>query len=237
MAYTRRTGPMCASCSVCPKVEWAELSANELTRVTSNKFARGYEAGSSLFEQGDDPKGVYCLEEGHVFLRRFDRFGNETSFGVTEAGSTLGWRSFFAGEAHAATAIALTPIKVCLIPGSVVLSLLRENSDLSLRYLKTVARDPGPRDALALRTPLIPVRVRMINLLLLLSRHSANADDKGSVAFKVPMKRRQIASMVGAREETLSRIISDLHADGLAIFNGRQITIPDVRRLYEESMP
>lgn len=231
MSQTRQSNIQCASCAVCPKVEWSELPEDELESMAKKKFAKGYGAGESLFEQGEDAKGIYCIQEGQIYLHRLDQYGNETSFGITNPGATLGWRSFFAEEPHAATAVPLTKTKACLIPGPVVLELLRKNNNLALRYLRTVARDPGPRDALDLRMPLVPVRVRVINLLLLMSHHSETENVEGPQTLIMPMKRRQIASMIGAREETLSRTIAELQADGLAVFEGRKITIPDIRRL------
>jgi CRP/FNR family transcriptional regulator len=40
--------------------------------------------------------------------------------------------------------------------------------------------------------------------------------------------------MVGARHETISRIIGRLETDGIAHFSGRQVTIPSMEALAAE---
>jgi CRP/FNR family transcriptional regulator len=40
--------------------------------------------------------------------------------------------------------------------------------------------------------------------------------------------------MVGARHETISRIIGRLETDGVAHFSGRQVTIPSMEALTAE---
>lgn len=51
----------------------------------------------------------------------------------------------------------------------------------------------------------------------------------------LPLKRQQIASMVGARNETLSRTLAALQDEGLVSFKGREVIIPDYDRLVTES--
>ena len=102
-----------------------------------------------------------------------------------------------------------------------------------------IERDRGAAEGLLLRSPQLPVRIRVINLLLVLSRHIHDADSGGGkkepTRFTLPLKRQQIASMVGARNETLSRTIAALQEEGLVKFKGREVVIPDYGRLKTES--
>lgn len=225
----------CADCATCPRVEWSDLGQDGLDQLTRVRRTFEYQPGESIFHQNDDPKGIYCIEHGNILLRGFDAFGHETGFRVILQGETIGWRSYFADQPHAATALALTACRVCLISGTDLRAMMRDHPDLMHKFLKTLARDRGPAEGLLLRSPQLPVRIRVINLLLVLSRHMHGLDGDGSIRFMLPLKRRQIASMVGTRNETLSRTLAALQEEGLASFKGREVVIPDFLRLEKES--
>ncbi len=225
----------CADCATCPQVEWSDLASEGLDHLTRVRRTFEYQPGESIFHQNDDPKGLYCIEHGNILLRGFDAFGHETGFRVIVNGETIGWRSFFAEQPHAATALALTACRVCLISGTDLRMMMREYPGLMQRFLKTLARDRGPAEGLLLRNPQLPVRIRVINLLLVLSEHVHTPGNDGPIKFFLPLKRQQIASMVGARNETLSRTLAALQEEGLASFRGREVVIPDYGRLETES--
>lgn len=225
----------CADCATCSQVEWSDMDDDGLDQLTRARRTFEYQPGESIFHQNDDPKGIYCIEHGNILLRGFDAFGHETGFRVIVNGETIGWRSFFAEQPHAATALALTACRVCMISGTDLRMLMRDYPGLMLRFLKTLACDRGPAEGLLLRNPQLPVRIRVINLLLVLSEHVQRTDGNGPTKFLLPLKRQQIASMVGARNETLSRTLAALQEEGLASFKGREVIIPDYDRLEMES--
>lgn len=236
--FDTRTMPRdCADCTTCAKAEWSVLDAEGEQRLTQIRRTAVYGEGETIFHQGDDSLGVYCVETGNLLLRQFDAFGNETDFCAIIGGETLGCRSFFADQRHAATAIALTPCRVCFVEGAGLRGLIHDYPDLAAGFLRTLARDRGPQDALLTRNPLLPARVRVINLLLILTRQvngQAGQGALGEVEFVLPISRSQIAAMVGVRGETLSRTLASLGEEGLCNVAGRKVVIPDHQRLVRE---
>ncbi len=65
------------------------------------------------------------------------------------------------------------------------------------------------------------------------ARHGRRRVD-GSQSIDLPVSRRDLASMIGTRHETISRIIGRLETDGMAHFSGRQVIIPSVEALAAE---
>lgn len=225
----------CTDCSNCPKVEWAELDQAGLGQLAVNVRKFNYQTGQTIFNQSDDPLGIYCISQGKILLCQYDQFGNEIGFGVAYQGETIGWRSFFAGEGHSATALALSPCKICLIPQYTLGKLLGDYPGLARRFLETLARDRGPTQSLLLRNPRLPARVRLINLLLIFGNHTNHPDKNGELRFGLPINRQQIASLIGVRAETLSRTIAILRAESLAFFKDRQVRIPNYDHLVFEA--
>ena len=113
------------------------------------------------YRQGDRPLGLYQVRDGVLLLEFHDAHGNTTAFGVVTAGQFFGYRSYFAGTVHAATARAVGPSTVLLVPRAGVESFLRGGEDASRFLLRMVARDPGPLLAPILRSPYLPARLRV----------------------------------------------------------------------------
>lgn len=223
----------CLTCPRFEKVEWSVLDNDALSEFWQSMRPKEYAAGETVFSQHDLSEGIYCVEEGRILLRQFDIYGAEIGFRIILDGGTLGWRSYFAEEPHASNGLALTKCKICLIPATAVKRLVSKNQDLALTFLKTLARDPGPHDAIMLRSPHVPVRIRLVQLLLILMENSEANETIDTHVLDLPIKRVQIASMIGTRSETLSRVIKELGEQDLVRFEGRHVTIPSVARLSE----
>lgn len=223
----------CVDCWMHSRSEWRVLDRAGITAHNRSRVAMDFQAGHIIFKQTEESSGVYCVESGHILLRQLDAFGNETAFRLIVQGETVGWRSFFADEPHAATALALTSCRICFIPRKALNELLDKYPHFTRQLLKTLARDRGPAEALLLRSPLLPVNIRLIHLLLILRDRCSVLAPPDGLIFDLPLKRKQIAAMIGTRSETLSRAIRELKVNGVAIFQGRRVSVPDQRRLLE----
>lgn len=210
--------------------------AGELTAAGFDLFERArkrsiYRRGDSIFTQDKKARGLYCVQSGYVLLRRVDAFGNETAFRLIGPGELMGYRSFFADEPHASTAQALTRTHVCFHPKTVVDRLVADSGQLAGRFLRVLARDPGPADALLLRGSKLPLRIRFMFMLLLLKERTNSVGVDGNMNFQLPLTRQDMAALLGARPESITRVIRELEEDGIAIFHGREVTVPDAENL------
>lgn len=233
MSPERTLPKSCLDCPVYLRTEWCVLDRTGIVQLARRRTALDFQAGKIIFEQGSLSEGIYCIESGHILLRQVDAFGNETAFRLLTGGETVGWHSLFGEQPHAATAQALSACRLCLIPREDFEELIDTHPELTRRFLKTIATDRGPADALLLRSPLLPVHIRLVHLLILLRDRCATTVSPRALALNLPLKRKQIASMIGARTETLSRAIRQLDDMGLAQFEGRHVLIPDFSKLLE----
>lgn len=234
MMLTSETNPLsCADCVAHRRSDWSVLGRHLLSSLDRKRETLVLRTNQTLFEQSEESEGTYCIESGHILLQQQDAFGNLTAFRLMGQGDSVGWRSLFADQPHAATATALTACRVCLIRKKILMPLLRDNSELAIQFLKTLAGDRGPADALLLRNPLVPAHLRLIHLLMLLYDQCATSPAPNSAVYQLPMKRMHLAAMIGVRRETLSRAIRQVEDDGLARFEHRRVTVPDYGALLE----
>ncbi len=210
------------------------MAPAELDRIGAIRKRREYGAGEVIFEAGDDNRGIYCVSVGTVGVRRMDENGNSVLLSLAYPGDTLGYRSFLGGSAHRTSAEALGPAAVCMIDGAILRELFADNPALAAQFLRRAARELEDAHDSLFHNATLSNRARLAQLLVhMMKRHGRDEPD-GSRVIELPVSRRDLASMVGARHETVSRIMSRLEEDGIAKFSGRQVRVPRVENLLRE---
>jgi CRP/FNR family transcriptional regulator len=68
----------------------------------------------------------------------------------------------------------------------------------------------------------------------MLKERFGTAGDDGSIVMELPLARQDIAALLGARPETVTRTLHALEVDGVARFSGRTAVIPDLDLLLDE---
>ena len=76
--------------------------------------------------------------------------------------------------------------------------------------------------------------MQLVSVLLDLRHKHGTVDDDGILHIKLPMTRQQLAAMVGTRPETLARTLGALTTEGIALFEGRNVRVPDLDSLFDE---
>ena len=229
------TQPNCVSCDKRAK-EWCPLGGN-INRLDDAKTLHMYQAGQSLYHQGTRALGLFCVESGTIALRKLDAQGNETIVRLIHPGQTLGYQALFADELHTTTAEALTKSRVCFIEKQTIQDLFQEFPQLSLSFLQRMAEDLHQAEEDRLHLTALPVRARLAHLLLLLKDYYGTINKEGDVEIELPFSRQDMASMIAARPETLSRTLRALERDGVAIFDKKKVTIKDLDDLFDELEP
>ncbi|MDZ7629150.1 MAG: patatin-like phospholipase family protein [Parvularculaceae bacterium] len=101
--------------------------------------------GSQLFQQGDEPDGVYFVMSGRLIVVRRDTFGDEV-VGYVRAGDPVGEMSLLAGEPRSASAYALRDTEVIAVDKAEAEWLLDNCADFSHALAKSIvsrARHPA----------------------------------------------------------------------------------------------
>ena len=225
----RRDG--CFACMHRDRSGWRSLGDAGLELIDRARRTRSCEPGEALFGQGDHDHSVYCVQSGTIAERRLDGDGNAVLLDLGYPGDLVGYRAFLTGAEHSTSAEALGPATVCVSDGAAVEGVMAASPELTLDLLRRQARALEQAQEQLFRSTTLSKRDRLLHLLRdLLRRHGSVAAD-GSCRIDLPLARRDLASMIGVRHETLSRIIGRLEAQGLARFSGRHVTIPSIGAL------
>ena len=227
----------CAACHVGPRSDWYGLDEAAHALLARGRHRRDYGSGELVFAQGAENEGVYCVSGGTVGIRRLNDKGNSVLLGLAYPGDTIGYHSFLTGSEQKASAEALGPSVVCHIDRITISELLTRNPTIGLRLLKRSIGETEQAHDMMFRQATLSNRHRLVHLLLVLVQRHGRLNSNGSQSVDLPVSRRDLASMVGTRHETISRIIGRLEADGVALFSGRQVIIPNMKTLAAELQP
>ena len=210
------------------------LNPTGVGRNTLERQAHLYDAGQSIFIQGHASLGVYFILEGTVGIRRSDPHGNSTLLRLVESGQTIGHEAYFRGSVHNDSATALTQCRVYFVERSVMDEIKASSPALGEQFLHRMASDIHGADGSRVDFIHLQVRARLAQLLLTLRKHHGTVDDSGNLRIKLPMSRRDMASAIGTRPESLSRAIKALQEAGAASFKGKNVIVHDLDDLLDE---
>jgi CRP/FNR family transcriptional regulator len=217
--------------------EWRVLAEEDVKLLAQARKSRRYGAGEAIFTAGEPSYGIYCIVSGATAMRRIDAEGNTVLIQISYPGDTLGYRGLLLGERRRFSAEALGPSRVCFIDQQVVKTLMDRNPALGLQFLRRINTDLDDAHNKLVQNATLSNRDKFVHLLAnLMDRHGHAAPD-GSRVINLPISRRDMASMIGARHETLSRIISRLEEDGVARFSGRTVCVSRPHSLMKEIRP
>lgn len=182
-----------------------------LAQRVSRKF---YEKGAMLFLEGEDSERLFLVERGVIKVFRSLESGRELILGLFRHGDAVGEVALIDGQGY--------PASACAHEDSTVLIMGRDD------YFSYLKRFDGAAIAL-LRDVMMRMRTiqrRMEDLggggveyrlgrVLQSFCASAPAQGGGRLYLPVPLTRQDFADMVGARVETVIRIMSRWQKDGL----------------------
>lgn len=120
---------------------FSTLSKKELQEIAKNCQERSFSAGSTIFSQGDAGVGLYVLKSGKVRISQAqspDRA--EEVIGSASAGDVLGEMALLDEQPRSATVVAEEDVTALVLPVWEFRSILRAQSDITLKLLAVLSR-------------------------------------------------------------------------------------------------
>lgn len=133
---------------------------------------------------------------------------------------------------HTVSALASSVVR--LFPIALARRLAAESPQFGQSLMGLLATQLGRSRRQLVSDRSSSTRARLAAVLLRLKDECASVDDEGVMTLTLPMARRDLASLLGARVETVSRVLRALCDDGVAQISGRIITISDLDTLLDE---
>ncbi len=214
--------PLCDKCTSRFGNVFCSLNSAQVSEMSAEKNCSIYKKGQVIFNEGNRPSGMYCINRGKIKIYQTGEEGKEQILRLAKDGDILGYRSLISGDAYSASASVMEDATVCFIPKSSFFEFLQTNSELSSKMMQLLSHDLKDAETRLTALAQKPVRERMAEAILMLNEFYG-IDEEGVI--KAAISREDIANIVGTATETTIRILSDFKAEKLIELAGKKIKI------------
>ena len=171
---------------------------------------RRFKRGEVLVEQGQKSDALYILLTGRARVMASDSRGREVILATLSQGDYLGEMSIIDNEPHSATVRAEVQTDVLTLGRAEFARCLTENASMSLVVMRGLVKRLRHADRKIESLALLDVYGRVAHALL----EFAVPDAQGQLVIKEKISRQDLAKMVGASREMVSRVMKDLEERG-----------------------
>ncbi len=181
--------------------------------------------GDALLHGGDTFRNLYTVRSGSCKSVVTTAGGQEQLAGYHISGDLVGSEAIHAGR-HDATVTALEDSEFCVIPLERMEAIARNDATLQHAIHALMSREIGRERKVMLMLGAMRAEQRLATFLIDLAERYA-ARGYSSTAFVLRMTREEIGSHLGLKLETVSRLFSRFHREGLIRVQGREVRILD----------
>jgi len=228
------------NCVTCPHKEerlFCNLAPAALQRLSEITGSATYPKGATLFVEGQPARGVFILCAGHVKLSTSASDGKTLILRISEPGDLLGLPATISGRAYEVTADVIEPTQANFISRTDFLNFLRDHGEAALRVAQELSETYQSAFA-EMRTIGLSHSAgeKLARFILDWSAH--HKPEKGAIKFNLTLTHEEIAQMIGASRETVTRLFGDFKKKNLLQVKGSSVTIkdqPGLERLLQGS--
>jgi len=185
------------------------LTAEQAKVIADSVVKRRLRRGEIVVEQGRKSHALYILLNGRARVLTADVRGREVILAVLQAGDYVGEMSLIDGEAHSATVRAEVQTDLLVLGRAEFARCLPEPTSLAYAILRGLVARLRAADRQIESLALLDVYGRVARTLLDMAE-----DDKGVLIIRSKVSRQDLAKVVGASREMVSRVMKDLEARG-----------------------
>ena len=186
------------------------LTNEQAQAVADSVVKRRFRRGELVVEQGRKSNALFILLNGRARVLTSDSRGREVILAVLEAGDYVGEMSLIDNEPHSATVRAEVQTDMLVLARADFARCLPENSSLSYGVMRGLVRRLRNADRQIESLALLDVYGRVARTLL----EMAEQDGEQKI-IRNKVSRQDLAKIVGASREMVSRVMKDLEERGM----------------------
>ena len=222
----------CSTCNLRTLCLPCGLNARDLDYVNDLIYTRKrVKAGEALYQAGTPFKSLYAVRTGFFKSYVVSEDGRDQVTGFQMAGEIIGLDGIHE-DRHTLNVVALEDSEVCVIPYVRLEEVSAKIPELRRQVHRTMSREIARDHGVMMLLGSMRAEERVAAFLLNLSQRFL-ARGYASSEFHLRMTREDIGSYLGMKLETVSRVFSKFHEDGILSVRKRQICILNLAGLKE----
>lgn len=186
--------------------------------------------GEYVHHAGERTGKMFVVHTGQIKLSRTLPSGRKQLLRVASPGETLGEHAFITGGETLEEAQASSEVHLCVFIHDDLTHLIARYPDIAHRMLRTLGeRLAHTEHRLTLNSQ--SVDVRLADYLLQQPLVPNGGSGASGMRVRLPLTKKDIASLLGTTPESLSRALSRLRKHGLIAVDDDLVTLLDADRL------
>ena len=186
------------------------LSEAQAATLAQSIVKKRYRRGETLVEQGGRSNALFIILAGRARVVSVDARGREVILALLHPGDHVGEMSLIDGQPHSASVSAEVQTDVLMLGRVAFLQSLPENSSMTFSIMRGLVQRLRRADSKIESLALMDVYGRVARALLEMS----DLDGEQRL-IRARISRQDLAKMVGASREMVSRVMKDFEQRGL----------------------
>ena len=199
---------------------FADLPEEDLQAISNLAVTRVYPKNMLIICEGDRSDSLYIVLSGKVKVYLNDEDGKEVTLNIQAAGEYFGELAMLDDAPRSASVVTTEETRLAVVSKSGFDECLENNPKIALTVIRGLARRLRELTENVRSLALMDVYGRVAHTLLDLAE-----EKDGKLVVTQRLTQRDIASMVGASREMVSRILRDLTVGGYITNKNKIITI------------
>jgi len=204
---------------------FAGLGERQLEKVASGSVRRSFPKGRMVVAEGEPSSALYVLLAGRAKVQRSDSEGKEVILAVIGSGEFFGEMSLIDDAPRSASVITLETCEFMAVGKDTFKTILMQSPELCMAVMRGLVRRLREADMKIETLALLDVYGRVARVLL---DFSELVNGERVVRNKLP--RQEIAKMIGASREMVSRVMKGLEVEGYIV------PLPEGRLMLREKL-
>ncbi|GAB3475945.1 fumarate/nitrate reduction transcriptional regulator Fnr [Marinomonas epiphytica] len=219
----------CSLSSLCLPIALAGEDISLLEEIIERK--KSLKKGEILFQQGESFESIYAVRTGTIKTFKLTDAGEEQITGFYCPSELVGL-SGIDKDIYPVSAKALESTAVCEIPFDRLESLSSSIPSLKRQIFKLMSRKICDDQLMMVLLGKKNAEEKVASFLLNLSNRF---EQRGysATSFRLSMSRNEIGNYLGLAVETVSRVITRFHKQGLIKVEGKEIAIIELAKIQK----
>ena len=207
---------------------FASFPEDQLRVLSTMVTRRSAPRSTTIMAGGDATDSLYIVLSGRLKVMMSDAEGKEVILTILGPGEFFGEMGLIDDEPRSASVVTIEPCELLSIAKRDFKKCLADNFEMAMAVMRSLVRRLREADRKIGSLALLDVYGRVARLLLDMAE---NVNGEKIVTKRLP--KQDIAKMIGASREMVSRVMKDLQMGGYIEMRGSNIVLHDTITLPE----
>ena len=212
---------------------WELLTEEQQLFLMKHVSLERFKKSEFIYHEKGTPEHLFCLVKGKVKIFKEGIGGRPQIVRMAKPQGFFGYRAGFVGDHYSTSSAAFDTATVCQIPLPVIKTIIRDNNDVAIYFIKQLASLLGHADEQTVNLTQKHIRGRLAEALLRLKNKYGTEEDGKTLS--ICLSREDLANLSNMTTSNAIRTLSAFASEELISIDGKSIILLDEPKLLKIS--